>query len=810
MGKLLRRLSVLLRWRRYQSELAEEIELHREMKRQELATQGLGTSGALERQLGNLTLAREDSRSIWLSTAFEQLLQDLRFGSRILTRSPGVSATAVLLVALVIGGNTTVFSMAHAILNKPMPGVRATGLTMVSWVADDGFVQAHNDHRVYAYFNEHSATLRPIAAFDFQRATLTHSNGSYAVSVGIVSANYFDTLAVRLVTGRTFTAEETRGAQGLVVILSDELWRTQFAGDSDILDRQVHINGQPATVVGVAEPDFQGANLGGQVDLWVPLAGELREQLQPNRWDVVVLMIGRLAPGVSRAEAQAELTGLWTQLQQLTPELRRPVLFANREHPGLKPRLVTYSATAGGDSLVSLYGNRMLAVFSVVTLLTIAIVCANVANLLIARAVVRQRELALRQSLGASPTRILRSLLAEGLALSVVAWMVACLFAWWVSKAVFSILMTQAPATFTMPDISPDWTVVAYALGLAVVCTVAVTSAPAWRTRRLDILPLLKVGEHGVVQSRSTLSRSLVVLQVAFSVLLLTSAGLAFRSLSLEDSLDVGFETENLLLTTVNTAGSVTGPGANRVLLDGLASRLRALPGVQSVSYVPGGGRLTGWLNFPVRRDTSSAHVLTSNHQVAPGFFHTLGVPFVAGSDFTLGRTSAAPPAIITQDLAEALWPGESALGRTLFVGPADRTREMEVVGIVRDAHFAGTGLDDHPRYIFFDNAERPAPAGTTTFYIRYRGPQETIAPVVARALRETDARVAIASLRTFDSVLAETAAPVRMLVMLLTLFALGSLLIAAIGQYAVVAFDARRRTREFGCVLRSGRLRVR
>ena len=192
-------------------------------------------------------------------------------------------------------------------------------------------------------------------------------------------------------------------------------------------------------------------------------------------------------------------------------------------------------------------GNRMLAVFSVVTFLTIVIVCANVTNLLIARAVVRQREMAVRESLGASRGRIVRSLLAEGLVLSVVAWVAACLFAWWVSKAVVPFLVPETGGPVVTPDLTPDWTVVAYALGLALLCTLAVTVGPALRTRHQQLLPFLKVGEQGVVQGRSRLTHGLVVLQLAFSVLLLTSAGLARRSLSLQDSLDVGFDTRNVL-----------------------------------------------------------------------------------------------------------------------------------------------------------------------------------------------------------------------------------------------------------------------
>jgi hypothetical protein len=375
--------------------------------------------------LGSPALVKERTRAVWVWSAFEQLLQDLRFGFRILTKSPALSATAILLVALVIGGNATVFSMARGILARPSPGVHAGGLLTVSWVAEDGFIETHNAYHVYRHFSERTTTLASIAAHDLRRITLMHDNGSYAVRAGIVSPNYFETLGVRIVKGRSFTADEaTRGTFGLVVVISHDLWRTTFQAMDGIAGHAITLNGQPATVVGVAEPDFHGAQMAELADVWLPLAGELPEFLDQGRGSAVA-MIGRLAPGRAQREAQVELATLWSQLQAADPSLAVFGLVAQR----YRVRLVPYSATAGGNSLVSLFGYRILAIFSVVTLLTVLIVCANVANLLIARAVARQRELALRQSLGASRLRVVRGLIAEGLALSAVAWMAACLFA---------------------------------------------------------------------------------------------------------------------------------------------------------------------------------------------------------------------------------------------------------------------------------------------------------------------------------------------------------------------------------------------
>jgi predicted permease len=775
-------------------DLDEEIRFHLTEEARLQGERGMSAdaaAAAARRLFGNVALAKEDTRAVWVATALEQFFQDLRFGCRILTRSPGVSATAVILIALVIGGNTTVFSIAHGILAKPSPGVHETGLATVSWVSERGDIETHSSHRVYSHFLEHSTTLRPIAAFDFARVTLTTRDGSYAVRAGIVSPNYFDTLGVRLVKGRPFTAQEgERGTSGLVVVVADHVWRNYLQSPADLAGQILSVNGRPATIVGVAEPGFRGAILGELADVWIPLSGERRgwEWLQAARPGVDIAMIGRLAPNASLAQAQAELTTMWGQLQRVYPDLNTK----------FKPRLVAYSGTAGGNSLVATRGGRMLAIFSVVTLLTIAIVCANVANLLIARAVVRQREMAVRQSLGASRVRIVRSLLAEGLVLSIVAWIAACLFAWWVSVMAIRFIVPPSEGPVVLPDLAPDWTVVGYALVLALVCTFAVTAGPALRTRRQELLPFLKVGEQGVVPARSKLSRGLVVLQLAFSVLLLTIAGLAHRSLALKESLDVGFNTRDILLATVNTAGSADGPQSNSALLEALRGRLAQLPGVEAVSYTPG-SRLTRWINFPVRRDRSAEPVMADDNRVAPAYFATLGVPFIAGEDFPPGEGKAARTAVITRTLAETLWPGEPAVGKTLLAGAGERAVEVKVLGVVRDAFFSRRASDELPRYIFFPISDSPAPPGETTFYIRHRGRQDAIAPAIAKALRDADARVAIARLRSFDSEITSDVAPLWTLTMLLTLFAGGSLLIAAIGQYAVVAFDGRRRTREFG-----------
>lgn len=669
----------------------------------------------------------------------------------------------------------------------------------LSWVTEDGFVETHHSDRVYLHFVDRATTISPIAAFDFMTVAMTHDSGSAVMRMGLVSANYFDTLGVPLVKGRSFTSEEARGASGLAVVVTQQLWQNSLQGAEDIIGRPLILNRRPATVVGVADPAFRGAVLGAHVDLWIPVGAAFRRSaagfprpLNPDE-SVSVTMIGRLAPGRSVAEAHAELTTLWDQLQselELTDKFR--------------VRLTPYSGIAAGNSLTAIYGDRMIAIFSIVTLLTIVIVCANVANLLIARAVARQRELALRQSLGASRLRIVRSLLAEGLVLSLVACTAACLFAWWVSKAASVGLLddVESAGPVVLPDLTPDWTVITYALSLAVLCTIAFTVAPALRVWREQLLPFLKVGEQGMVQARSKLSRALVVLQLAFSVLLLATAGLAQRSLSLERTFDPGIAKRNILLTSLNMAAAADGPEPTRALLDAIQSRLARLPGIDGVAHVP--EVLRGWVDFQVRRDRSSLRVRATDNHVMRGYFTAINVPFIAGVDFD-GRPRTA---IVTESLAGALWPGEPAVGKTLIAGPSWRASgeglETEVIGVVRDAYFNGQGRETPPRFIFFE-VDAGAFSSAATFYIRHQGSADIVASTVSRALRDVNSAVAIADMRSLETDIARRIAPVRMVTSLLTMFAGASLLIAAIGQYAVVLFDGRRRVREFGLRLALG-----
>jgi predicted permease len=597
-------------------------------------------------------------------------------------------------------------------------------------------------------------------------------------------------LGTRFERGRSFTEREAEtGTYGLMIVISHNTWVNSFQRQEGIIGRAVMVNDQPATIIGVAAAPFRGSVLVPPADVWVPLSALSGTQTagrpHDNRRDMGVFMVGRLAPGVSIAQAHAELSALWSQAQAADPNLPQ----------NLKLTLVRYSSNAGGNSLVAERGGTFLAIFSVVTAMTLFIVCANVANLLVARAAIRQRELSLRQSLGASRVRIIRAQLAEGLALSLVAWITACLFAWGTTKAVSGFVTPTTQGLSTLPDFTPDWTVIGYALVLAIACTVACSFAPALRACRQQLLPSLKAGEQAVIQGRSKLTSGLVVLQLAFSVLLVTSAGLAYRSMFLIGEFDSGFDTRNLLLVTVNTSASANSPTTNMALLEALTDKLHQVPGVIRVTYARTAPR-EFWGSIAVTLPEAPQQVVRAEGtRVGPDYLSLFGAVPLAGRDFAREDQRRSTRAVlISQNLAERLWPTRSPIGRMLVVNKQER----EVVGVTPNLFFSGFRRE-HPGFVLLPAQQDLLDPGEATVYVRYSGGLDTIGPAITRTLQQVDARTPVAYMRTWDTQLYSATWPIRVLTTLLMLFAGASLFIAAIGQYAVVSFDMRRRVREVG-----------
>jgi predicted permease len=734
-----------------------------------------------------------------VSGAMDQLLNDIRHGIRILTKSPGLSTTAALLVALVIGGNATIYSMVNSVVTRPAPGVAADDLVSFGIVGRAGApYHRYGDIRYYA---EHTKTLKSLAAFGSMRASVATPNGSYIIPTIPAATNYFEMAGIRPVKGRGFRADEGRIGAPLVAVISDRVWHEYYAGADEVIGAPISINGQPGTIIGVTPPHFSGLVLSETSDIWIPLGNQ-----RPIDDDNAFVMMGRLANGASVTQTRAEFDTLQSQLRAASPEIRRD------------PLLVTpYAAAAGG--VIAMFQRQILAVFSIVTLLTLLVVCANVANLMLARAVARQRETAVRQSLGASRFRIVRLLVVEGLAIAAIAAVAAYAVAWWTASIVPRFL-PPSNLTRTMPtDFSPDWHVAVYAVVLAVIGTAIFSVPPALRASRQDPLPVLKEGGQTTIGGRSRLSSSLVVLQLAFSVLLLSIAGLSYRSTSLLN-VDLGFDATTLLMVGIGTDAAAQSRDGNIALLDRLRDRLRSVPGVSAVSYThvrpPG-----SWDRDRVGGLGSTSSVRASINVVGPGYLDTYNVKPIGGRTLTPeDRTRAGIVAVINQNLAEALFPGRSALGQILQLGSnaepvwpelrRGRVLAAEVVGVVPNAYYSGFNaergetkpyhvlLTDQAAVVNREGLEVGGP-GTRVLLLRYTGDFAAVAAAIPGVLSDVDPRVAIDFRETMQMRLDESNAGTRLLPMMLIIFAGLSLLIAAIGQYAAVAFNMRRRVRDFG-----------
>ena len=777
-------------------DLDDEIRFHLVEEAKLQADRGVSPDAAMaaaRRSFGSVALAKETTRSIWIWTSLEQLIQDVRSGCRIVTTAPGLTLTSALLVALVVGGNTTIFSMVHSLLRKPAAGVHGERLVALKWPRDNGPGEPLTSYANYLDLTAESRTLASVAAFQSERVVVTSSTGTVALLAGLVSSNYFQALGVRIVRGGAFAADS---GSGLTVVISDRVWRESFGGADDAVGRQVLINGWPATIAGVTEPMFRGAILAATSDLWLPIEPFARitgqEAALADRTKVTVNVTASLAAGVPPADAAAELSTLWARLQAAHPEL----------DPHLKLSVMRYSATADGSSLISRAGDLLLALLTVISVLTLLIVCANVANLLIARGLTRQRETALRQSLGASRGRVMRMLLAEGLVIAGIACTASVLLAWWVTRATsgFVVPSTQGEVLI-LPDFTPDWTVVGYASSLAAFAAVAFTLAPAVTAWRLPLLRLLRAGEASVVGARSRLTGLLVVIQIAFSVLLLTSAILAYRSQSLVALHRNGFDTRNGLLLTLRTTGAATAtPSRHADLLERLRERLAALPGVEAVAY----GRRSpfqGWQTRYAIVGGERPGVVVHTNSVSKGFLSALGVTLVAGREPDSSRAGSVVPALINQAAAQRLWPGESPLGRSLQFEDGSAAA---IAGVFPDVALSQDSNLQQALYVLLPVVDQSA-MSETAFLIRLKGSMEAAAPSVRAAVREVDDQVPIVLLRSMGAQREALEWPIRFLTRLLMLFAIASLLVAVLGQYGSRSFDTRRRVREFGLRLAVG-----
>ena len=727
----------------------------------------------------------------------DEFLQELRYGWRVLVRSPGFTAIAVLTLALGIGANTAIFSLVHAILLEPLPFPSSNRLVML-WETDPNRQVTRG-------------IVAPAELLDWQRqARSFESLGAlrtwfYNLTGGAepeqvwgmsVTPNFFDVLKISPSVGRFFVPSEGTPGHEQVVVLSHALWMRRFGGDPSVPGRTLTIDGKPYTIIGVLPAGFSLYGTSRPFDIWMPFAWN-PAQLKRGAHSVIVM--GRLAPGVTVAQAQAEMSTVLSREQQEYAD----------EDQGLGIRVVGMHR----DFSSRLRPAVLVLMFAVGFVLLIA--CANVANLLLARAATRQREAAVRAVLGATRMRLFRQLLVESVMLALLGGLAGIAAAMGGLRLLLAVL-PRAGGYGEVPH--PEWIrvntpVLLFTLIIAVLTGVLFGLAPAFLVSGANLSESMKEGGRGSTVRRGHAVRStLVVCETALALVLLIGAGLLVESFVRLLGQDVGFNTKNLLTLQV-WMPSERFPSNDEVVnfVQQARERLAALPGVQSaavIDFLP----LTKWADFSDfsiegRPPRKKGEEFTSQYAVIdPGYFHTMEIPLKAGRSFNSGDIAGAPGvAIINQVLARQYWPGENPIGKHIKLSPTDtpspwqadlRTDWLTIVGLVGDVRESDPAEKPSPQ-IYLPFAQNPS--RIMRFALRVDGDPPALDQAVRRAIASLNSEQPVTELETMDGYLSETLSQRRLNMFLLAAFAVLSILLAATGIYAVVAYSVAQRTHEIG-----------
>jgi predicted permease len=803
MTRIYRRLRHLLGRSRHDADLREEIEAHRALRQEAFERDGLARDEAVyasRRALGNVTLALDDARDVWAIRAADSLWQDVRAALRGLRKSPGFTLVAVATIALGIGANTALFSIFSSLILRPLPVRDPDGLALLtngSW-----------SYPIWEEIRAREAELFDGAfAWSPERFDLSPGGRSDVVDGAYVSGRFFDVLGVTAMRGRTITPADDGGdaPDGPVAVIGHRLWQQRFAGASDVIGRQLTVQRVPFTIVGVMPPGFFGPDVGRTTDVVLPFAAEPlvrgHESRLASKGSAWLQIMVRLEPGRGLEQTNAALRAAQAQIVE-------GATWARASEP------LTLAPAATGRSTLRARFETPLFAMVVAVGLVLLVACANIASLLLARALARRRELSVRLALGSSRARIARLLFVESLIVATTGAGFGLLFAGWASALLVQQLSTWQ-STVSL-DLALDWRVLAFTAALACSSAIAAGVAPVLGLKSVGPGEALETAGRGIAGDRRSAVRSaLVIAQLGVSLVLVVAAGLFLRTFASLNQLPLGFVPEPLLVVELDLQASGGSPEERAARVERLREAAAAIPGARSASVsavrlLTGGGWMSGLVGIgdgPISR-SRPALLLDAT---TPGWFGTMGIPLRAGRDFDAGdRVGSGPVAIVNEAFVRRYLPGRQPLGQRVRLGfdalgydrapGAGQRRLHEIVGVVGDAVYTSPREGMQPTMYVPIAQRNPSEFWEAVLLTIDAAPgrRAAVARDAATALTKADPAIAF-TVGTFDQLVEATVTQERLVAMLSAFFGGLALLLAAIGLYGIVAHAVRARQPEIG-----------